>query len=160
ITSADGANAGVVFFPRGQGPAVRDHLGGKGADPPPGAYVLQIEVGLIDPLGRYEVQWSRDLMPLEGWGATRPLNPLRKETEPSPARGPAVMANGLVTGDAYAFFGYPYPTTSPTGPYSGSCLPVMSGVGVDVHSPVALLVKDAQNRGLGFDASGAYQNDL
>ncbi len=161
ITSVDGTSAGVVFFPRGQGAAVLEHLRSDGgANPPAAAFVLQIEVSQLDARGRHEVQWTRNLMPLATWETTRPLNTLGIENPATPVRGRAIAATGVVTGDPNAFFGFPYPTASPTGGYSGSCLPVMNGVGVDVHSPVSLLVKDAAGGGVGFDAAGAYTNEL
>ncbi|HEV7734577.1 MAG TPA: hypothetical protein VGR62_20555 [Candidatus Binatia bacterium] len=161
ITTIDGTQAGVVFFPRGQGALVLEHLRSEaGANPPGGAFVLQMEVSQLDPRGRHEVQWTRDLMSLATWETTRPLNALGIENAAKPIRGRAVAATGVVTSDPNAFFGFPYATASPTGGYAGSCLPVMNGVGVDVHSPVTLLVKDAAGGGVGFDAAGAYTNEL
>jgi hypothetical protein len=119
---------------------------------------LLIEIAQLE--SKYIVQWTRDLMPLATWETSRPLNSGGIENSESPVRGPAVSAAAMFTSEPSAFFGFPYPTISPTGSYSGSCLRVMSGVGVDVHSPVSLLVKDAAGNGVGFDAAGAYSHTL
>lgn len=157
ITSQDGSQAGVVFFGRGDGRRMADYLAGATAEPPGGA-VLQIERAPLS-TSSYEVFWGSSLMALTQWETSHPLSTTRAEDFGSPVRGRAVSGASLVTRDASAFFGYPYPTVSPTGAYAGSCLPAMAGIGVDVHSPITLLVKDAQGAGVGFDASGAYASD-
>ncbi|MCW5893475.1 MAG: hypothetical protein KIT14_23415 [bacterium] len=157
ITTQDGSQAAVVFFARGDGRRMGDYLAGTTPDAPAGA-VLPIEVAPLG-TGSHEVYWGSNLVPLAQWETTRPLAVTRNENPTLPVRGRPVAATSLVTSDASAFFGYPYPTVSPTGPYSGSCLPAMHGVGVDVHSPITLLVRDAQGAGVGFDAAGVYVND-
>lgn len=155
ITSQDGTQAAVVLYARGDGRRMLDHFAGVGGATPD-AYVLPIEIA---PSGRHhEVYWELNLQTLAHWESNRPLNGQRKPNDALPVRGRAMAATGLVTSDP-AFLGYPYPTVSPTGAYSGSCLPAMPGVGVDVHSPITLLVKDAQGAGVGFDAAGTYVND-
>jgi hypothetical protein len=125
----------------------------------PNAYVLQIEkvpLGLVT----YEVKWERPWMPLDTWENT----PLDNEGLPIPGsndipRLRAKPAIELATGSPYAFLGYPYPAISSDG-YGAGCVPKMNGVSVQVHSPVALLVKDAQGRALGFDANGGFVNEI
>jgi hypothetical protein len=160
ITSQDQTNAGVLFYARGELQALLARL--QGTPTAVGALVLQVEVSQLDPLGRHEVLWLGGLMPLDTWETTRPLNTFGIEDQGRPVRGPAVAAVGLVTASPYAFLGYPYPTAGApaAGGYGGGCVPALNGVGVEVHSPVALLVKDAQGHGVGHDASGVYVNDV
>jgi hypothetical protein len=156
ITSADGKNAGVLFYTRGDSVAVAAHLEGSGGVPA-NAFVLQIEISQLDALGRYEVQWVRPLMALGQWESSRPLNRLGGEDPASPVRGPAIAATDVATSDPYTFLGYPYPSA---GSYGGGCVPRLAGVGVAVHSPVNLLWSDSSGGHLGIDATGALVADI
>jgi hypothetical protein len=157
IASQDEQHAGVLLYDRAQLEAVRAHFDGGG--PVPNAYVLQIEkvpLGIVS----HEVKWERPWMALDTWENT----PLDNEGLPiagsnDTPRLRAKPMTRLATGSEYAFLGYPYPAISADG-YGAGCVPRMNGVSLQVHSPVTLLVTDAQGRRLGFDATGAYVNEM
>ncbi len=157
ISSPDDQYAGVLLYDRAQLDAVRAHFDGGG--PLPGAYVLQIEKVALS-FSTYEVKWERPWISLDTWENT-PLDdqglPIPNSNDIPRLRAKPVIE--LVTGSPYAFLGYPYPAVSSDG-YGAGCVPHLNGVSVQVHSPVTLLVKDAQGRALGFDASGAYVSEI
>lgn len=147
VTSQDQAHAGVLFYPRAQLQAV---LAGAAV---PGAVIVQIE----DLGSGHQVTWQRPAIALADW-ETKSLNGqgLVQVGGPNPPRGPVVPAGQVVTSSDTAFLGYPYPSTGAT----GGCGPVLDGVSVAVHSPVTLLVTNAQGKSIGFDAGGEFLNEI
>jgi hypothetical protein len=159
ITSADQSYAGVLIHARNRLQDVIAHFdGGPAVD----ALVLQIE--WKDLLSfTHEVKWQRPLMSLDTWEGV-PLNSvgLVENGIDTPARGRAVPVLNLLTDSPYAYLGYPYPAAgaAAAGSYGGGCVPAMTGVGAELHSPVTLLVKNAAGQSLGFDPSGAFVNEI
>jgi uncharacterized repeat protein (TIGR01451 family) len=160
IGSRDDQHVGVLIYPRAQLDEVVAHF--EGGPAVANAYVLQIEKAALGVLG-HEVKWERPWMALDTWENT----PLDEQGLPIPGgtdipRLRAKTTIELVTASPYAFLGYPYPAAgaSADSGYGAGCVPTLNGVGVSVHSPVTLLVKDALGRALGFDATGTYVNDV
>lgn len=160
IASSDEQHAGVLIYPRERLNEVLAHFDGGPAVSD--AYVLQIEAAPLGSFGQ-EVKWARRWMPLDTWENT-PLDGQGLVLPPGSGdlRLRAKPMVSLVTDSPYAFLGYPYPTVgaSADGGYGAGCLPTLSGIGVSIHSPVTLRVKDAQGRAFGFDATGAYTADI
>lgn len=161
IASADDAHVGVLLYARADLQAVLAHLEGTGAAP--AAYVLQIENTSLGLFG-YEVKWERPWMALSTWeNSALDGEGLVVPGGSQEPRGRAKSAVGLVTTSPYAFLGYPYPAGGPSadsGYGAADCIPKLDGMTMSVHSPVTLLVKDAQGRGVGLGADGVWTNDL
>lgn len=161
IASRDDQHFGVVIYPQDDLDAVIAHFDGGGAAP--SARVLQIERSNVGG-GGHEVKWDRPWMTLDTW-ENRPLDssglPIPGSDDIPRLRAKTVIE--LVTSSPYAFLGYPYPaagTAADTGYGAADCVPKLGGIAVSIHSPVTLLVKDAEGRAVGLGADGTWSNDL
>lgn len=161
IASRDDRFYGVLLYPQAALDAVIAHFDGGPAVA--SAYVLQIE-GVSSVSFDSEVKWGRPWMPLDTWENT-PLGPegfaLVGSDEIPRLRAKTVSE--LVTSSPYAFLGYPYPavgTAADSGYGAAACMPKLGGIALSVHSPVTLLVKDAQGNAVGLGADGAWSNTL
>lgn len=155
IHSADGSQGAIVFYPAGSPGPLRAHLE-TGAPLPAGYQTRVIAFKRVVILGitKWSAQLASEpegLMSLQAW-----------EGQSGPARAGYASAR---SGGELPSFGGPYPPPASAADARAAfdrCAPGASprSTVIQLHSPVRLLLRDAQGQRFGYAATGKLVNDL